>query len=194
MTCNKMEFIYGIRNKITNKIIYVGITNNPQRRFKEHLNNINDHKCAEGMQDEIITYGKENFEYIILEESNNERLMQHTERNWIQILKTMENGIGYNGTNGGEYLPGLKYRDPLKFKKYKKEMRLAGKYIDYLKDGLFLKHKFTEEIRFLSRTSKFLDLKKKNELEKFKDYGWEFKSYEEIKSELKDTIYDPDKL
>lgn len=184
-------YVYGIKNKITGIIIYVGITNDLLKRFKQHMTGENDHECAKGMLEEIKMFGgEENFEIISLEESYDERLMQHAERNWIQILRTMEDGIGYNGTNGGEYLPGFKYRDNLKFRKIKQEMRLSGKYIKYLQDGKFLKHKFTKEIRFLSKNNMFLDPKKKNELEKFKDYGWEFKSYSEILPDLTGTIYD----
>lgn len=124
MNFNIKLYVYGIVNKITKMVIYIGITNNPQRRFKEHMNNKNDHSCAKGMQEEINEYGKENFEYVILYESYDEIAVQHAERNYIQMYRTMEDGIGYNRTNGGEYLPGFKYRDNSFFEKMKLNMRL----------------------------------------------------------------------
>lgn len=85
--------IYKITNKINGKI-YVGQSNDIERRFSEH-------KYRNKLQIDIAIqkYGKENFTFEVLEECPIEQL-NNREMYWIKTLKSFENG--YNNTTGGE--------------------------------------------------------------------------------------------
>lgn len=60
-----MKGIYLIRNTINGKE-YVGQTNNIELRFQQHRSN--DKKYSDEFHKDIQQYGKENFEYIVLEQ------------------------------------------------------------------------------------------------------------------------------
>lgn len=72
---------------------YVGKSVNLQKRFY-------DHKCKSGQQidNEIERYGKENFDFIILEYCSVDAL-EEREKYWIAYYDTFNNG--YNKTRGG---------------------------------------------------------------------------------------------
>ena len=94
-----MKYIYKIENLINHKI-YIGQTNNPQRRFQEHRAKgyeINTHKVLYYAFDK---YGIDNFSFEIIEKTNdpNER-----EKYWITFYDSFENG--YNMTEGGDLPP-----------------------------------------------------------------------------------------
>lgn len=94
-----MYLIYKVTNLINNKI-YIGKTNNLERRRKEH-----EQKTSNSQIDRAIKkYGKENFKWEVIElvekEKSNER-----EKYWIEKYNTYfrnKNSNGYNMTKGGD--------------------------------------------------------------------------------------------
>lgn len=96
--------IYKYTNKINGKI-YIGLSNDIQRRIWEHqyfANCVQDthfHKA-------LHKYGKENFEFEILEtfDDNNRELLGEREKYWIQYYNSYEQG--YNETIGGDITNG----------------------------------------------------------------------------------------
>lgn len=102
-----MQYIYRIHNKITN-MDYVGLTNNPKRRKNRHFNDLENHiHDNPHLQKAFDKYGKEAFEYEILQEydCSEQEIKQH-EKEWIQKLDSYING--YNCNPGGDlsYNPG----------------------------------------------------------------------------------------
>ena len=60
--------IYGIINKVNN-LIYIGESNNIERRWDEHIDELNENShCNYKLQTAWNTYGKDNFKFEILEE------------------------------------------------------------------------------------------------------------------------------
>lgn len=88
--------IYKITNKINNKI-YVGQSNNIERRFKEHQTKGKTARIP--LDIAIEKYGKDNFLYEVLEECSIEELNEK-ENYWIETLKS--HIYGYNCNIGGE--------------------------------------------------------------------------------------------
>ena len=90
-----MKYIYKIENLINHKV-YIGQTNNPQRRFSEHRAKgyeTNTHKVLYYAFDK---YGINNFSFEIIEETDipNER-----EKYWINFYDTKKYGL--NEREGG---------------------------------------------------------------------------------------------
>ena len=88
--------IYKITNKINGKI-YIGQSNNCERRFKEHQQKGESSRIP--LDVAIQKYGKDNFTYEIIEECDIEKLNER-ESYWIQTLNAVENG--YNCSEGGD--------------------------------------------------------------------------------------------
>ena len=88
--------IYKITNN-TNGKIYVGQSNNIERRFYEHQTKGTTSRIPVDVA--IQKYGKENFTYEILEECSIEDLNQK-ETFWIKKLNAIDNG--YNCSEGGD--------------------------------------------------------------------------------------------
>lgn len=91
--------IYKYENKINHKI-YIGQTNNVNKRYQEHLSGKKDKKIS--LIDKAIKkYGIENFTFDVIEwtEDYNER-----EEYWIEYYRSRI-PYGYNVCTGGGYLP-----------------------------------------------------------------------------------------
>lgn len=88
--------IYKITNNINGKI-YIGQSNNIQRRFSEHQNRGAASRIPVDVA--IQRYGKENFNFEIIEECSIEQLNQK-ETYWITYFNSIENG--YNCSVGGD--------------------------------------------------------------------------------------------
>lgn len=88
--------IYKITNNINGKI-YIGQSNNIQRRFLEHKNRGATSRIPVDIA--IQKYGKENFSFEIIEECTIEQLNQK-EMYWISYFNSVENG--YNCSVGGD--------------------------------------------------------------------------------------------
>lgn len=88
--------IYKITNLLNNKM-YIGQSNNIQRRFSEH-----SYKGAESrivLDSAIKKYGKDNFSFEVLEECPKE-LLNERETYWIKFYNSVE--TGYNLSYGGD--------------------------------------------------------------------------------------------
>lgn len=106
-----MFYIYKITNIINNKI-YIGKTNDVERRWKEHL------KIAKaGEKDKrysylhasINKYSKENFIKTILNVFDSENDAFQAEKSFIKQLNAMNRKIGMNLTEGGEGSSGYRH-------------------------------------------------------------------------------------
>ena len=95
-----MYYVYKITNKINNKC-YIGITNNPQRRKYQHWSPSVKHNLHLAMD----KYGKENFSFEILYESESKEEALEQEENYVSQYDSFKNG--YNMTPGGEWNPSL---------------------------------------------------------------------------------------
>jgi group I intron endonuclease len=96
--------IYKYQNKINGKI-YIGMSSNIEKRYKQHLydaKNLNKRKGT-GIDFAINKYGIENFTFEIVEQCSEEEL-DKKEENWIQYYNSYNNG--YNRTLGGKSLRG----------------------------------------------------------------------------------------
>lgn len=86
-----------------NKKVYIGISNNLKRRKTDHLYSLNagNHK-NDYLQNAFKYYGKENFNYEILERCE---VIELVEKEVFYILKfnSFKKGFGYNLTSGGEH-------------------------------------------------------------------------------------------
>lgn len=97
------KYIYIITNNI-NKKVYIGQTNDPKRREREHFSfgYIKDKKEIKILYNAMIKYGIQNFNFSIIEgpvENYNER-----EKFWIEHYNSLTPN-GYNMTEGGEEPP-----------------------------------------------------------------------------------------
>lgn len=92
-------FIYKITNIINNKI-YIGQSNNPNNRFKQHMA---CRSSSKSISQDVTKYGKENFTLEILENVNEDI---SREMYYIKLFK--EQGFDlYNKTKGGENPPSF---------------------------------------------------------------------------------------
>ena len=89
--------IYKITNRINGKS-YIGQSNNIERRFREHK--YISSETNDSLKKAYIKYGRENFEFIILEECSIEELNER-EIYYIQLVKPE-----YNRTKGGDGCSG----------------------------------------------------------------------------------------
>lgn len=100
-----MNYIYGYKNKITEKW-YVGQTSKTiEERHRLHLSSAyhescNDYNCL--FHKKIREYGIENFELIILEEVPDKFLLDEREQYWIKEKHSYVKDNGYNLTIGGQ--------------------------------------------------------------------------------------------
>jgi group I intron endonuclease len=92
--------IYGIRNK-TNGKWYIGQSIHLRGRINCHFAYLRSGKHRnEHLQQSFIKYGRESFEFYVLEETT-EDMMDVKERAWIIRCKSMDNRFGYNIEHGG---------------------------------------------------------------------------------------------
>ncbi len=105
--------IYKIENKI-NKKVYIGQSINIEMRWKNHIRNynLNKNKCKKVQSDWNI-YGKDNFEFKILELINIDKLTKY-DRNFLMTFREHYNMIKYNsikeGYNDPDYFPKMRDR------------------------------------------------------------------------------------
>ena len=102
-----MFYLYALRTTKCSKQ-YIGITNNPERRFKTHMG-VAKHKwrtltkCGRAVK----RYGPETFRMEILEEHPDRESIMEAEKRWIKRfgLKRL-----WNENKGGAYASGRKNR------------------------------------------------------------------------------------
>lgn len=106
-----MYYIYCFNNK-TNNHKYIGYTNDPTRRFREHLSSAYNTKSTVynyTFAKKIRQYGKESFEILILEILEDHKTALEREAYWINYYDTYA-GPGYNIAPGGIGSINGKYR------------------------------------------------------------------------------------
>lgn len=87
--------IYQIRNVKNNKI-YIGSSIHIFTRWKKHINLLNSNKHPNGhLQTSWNKYGKENFEFTIIEECN-KNILREKEQYYINKTNCLDKNIGYN--------------------------------------------------------------------------------------------------
>ena len=98
--CKIKKAIYLIKNKV-NQRVYIGQSNNPERRFKEHCKQSSETSLIHRA---IIKYGVENFTFKVLGwfEDYNEK-----EKYYINYYRSLAPN-GYNILSGGNEPPHLK--------------------------------------------------------------------------------------
>ena len=90
--------IYGIKNTINNKI-YVGKSVNIYERMRFHINKLNKKDKNDNIHliNSWHKYGRDNFEYIILEDlPKDDNILKERELYWILKLKSNQRKFGYN--------------------------------------------------------------------------------------------------
>lgn len=99
-----MLYVYCYINKINNKK-YVGVTNNLERRKREHRSaaKLINSNTGDVFHMKLKEYGEENFHVIILEQikSDDRDSLYASEEKWIQRLQTHISLKGYNISLGG---------------------------------------------------------------------------------------------
>lgn len=99
--------IYQAKNLVNGKV-YIGYdTNKPFSRMKNHLSNANNLKIKSYFLNTIRKYGKDNFEWTILEVTNDFEYLKILEQHYIKLYNSFGSG-GYNLTMGGEGALGYK--------------------------------------------------------------------------------------
>lgn len=94
------KYIYKITNKINGKI-YIGQTNNPQKRFTSHCEARRAEKDNSPIGKSIMKYGKENFSFEVLGFYEN---YNQKEKDFISFYHSLAPN-GYNIMEGGENPP-----------------------------------------------------------------------------------------
>ena len=126
--------IYKITNLINNKI-YIGQTNNYNRRIKEHMNNST--KCDNPLYVDMMKYGKDNFEFKIIDETDNEQKLNDLEKYYIH--KYNSNVDGYNIQSGGNvmHIPQYKEKHLRKMRSIAVRTQISKTLKEYRKKNLF---------------------------------------------------------
>ena len=95
--------IYAYKKKSSNKIVYVGQTNNLDYRHKQHIKydpyNLNNKEYNYPLSRGIRKYGEQEYELIILEDNLLQKELNEREIYWIKFYNTYFNG--YNQSTGG---------------------------------------------------------------------------------------------
>jgi group I intron endonuclease len=117
-----MEYIvYKITNKVNNKI-YIGLTNNFQKRKQGHLSDCFNEKSKRYnhlIYRAIRKYGLENFQWDILKTYPDRKSMELGEKYYIAYYESNNKNNGYNCTIGGDGGPirlGMKTSEETKKK------------------------------------------------------------------------------
>jgi group I intron endonuclease len=97
---NLLGHIYGIKNT-TNGFWYIGQTRNiTDRQYRHFLHLKNNKHYNKHLQYAYNKYGKECFEFFILEETNVD-MLDIREQSWIKYYKSNNRKFGYNKMSGG---------------------------------------------------------------------------------------------
>lgn len=95
--------IYKYENKLNGQV-YIGLSNNIEKRYQQHLYNVkHEERACTGIDIAIRKYGIENFTFEIIELCKEEDL-DAREQYWIDYYDSYNHG--YNRTPGGKSLRG----------------------------------------------------------------------------------------
>lgn len=103
-------FVYKIINSINNKI-YIGKTNDLEKRWIAHIYAAQINKENTYFYNAIRKYEATSFIKEIIEECETEEKALEREIFWIKELNTRHRHIGYNMTDGGDGVSGLKHSE-----------------------------------------------------------------------------------
>jgi group I intron endonuclease len=119
-----MFYIYKITNLKNNKI-YIGKTNEPERRWNAHKNLADSDQKHYYLHNAMIKHGINNFIFEIILEHENEDIAYNLEASKILELNSNDRKWGYNLTIGGR---GVKTNRPVSLEtRYKISESLKGK-------------------------------------------------------------------
>lgn len=129
---NKIKGIYKIRNCINGKV-YVGQSINIKDRFSKHKYAAKKN-LSYPLYNAIKKYGKENFEFVLIEEIENVSGLDLRELYWINYYKSTDRNYGYNIRTDCRTNKGKKHSDDTKRKisKASKKMWENPEIRDYL--------------------------------------------------------------
>lgn len=108
-------FVYKITNNSNSKI-YIGKTNDPEKRWYNHVYCALVNKEKTYFYNAIRKYGAQNFLVEVIEKCPDEATVLERERYWIDLLQSNHRDIGYNMTDGGDGISGLKHSEETKKK------------------------------------------------------------------------------
>lgn len=112
--------IYMVFN-LKNGKIYIGQTRNEKQRWQRHLSHTkNPHSKNYLIHKAINKYGEANFELRVIQQLESKLDASNAEMYWISFYKTnvarFGNQFGYNLTDGGESVIGMRHSDDSKRK------------------------------------------------------------------------------
>ncbi len=141
--------IYMIKNIINNKV-YIGRAVNIERRWKQHIKDLENNKHhSKILQNEWDYYEKRNFQFIILEKTNKNNLIEK-EQQYLNLYKSF-NGNGYNISNSAVGPKGVKRSDLINYN-IKNKSKPVFQYD--------LQGKFIKKWDSVSEAAKILNVKK----------------------------------
>lgn len=108
-----MFYLYLILNTVNSKM-YVGITNNPNKRWARHKSDAKSNR-KQAIHCAIYKYGEEKFLFKIAEQLSTWEEANQKEMEWIKFLKENYYQL-YNETEGGDGVYGTKWTDERKQK------------------------------------------------------------------------------
>lgn len=92
-----MYYIYEIYNKVSGRK-YIGMTANHKKRFEQHMNHLRYGKhSSKLLQRDFVLYGKNSFDYRILETVENKTEAHQREKHYMILNKSYYEDFGYNG-------------------------------------------------------------------------------------------------
>lgn len=113
--------IYILQNKVNYKI-YIGQTNNLNKRRREHKAKDRLTTKRSPLYQAIQKYGFDNFEMIELENFKSPLEADESEEFWIQFFESRNREFGYNLAAGGKVNRGFNHSE--KFKKEQSERKI----------------------------------------------------------------------
>jgi hypothetical protein len=116
-------YVYKITNNSNGKI-YIGKTNDLEKRWYNHVYCALVNKEPTYFYNAIRKYGAKNFSIEVIEERLSEELVLERETHWIDFLKSRRRDIGYNMTDGGDGVSGLKHTEE---NKEKQRVKMLGR-------------------------------------------------------------------
>lgn len=124
-----MFYIYEIFNDVTQRR-YIGVTKNPQKRFKSHLSFLRNHKhTAENIVSDYIKYGEEHFFFRLIDEAETKEEGLKKEKRYILKFQSYTPENGYNGNDprwSKKHSPGAIKDSDLKRKIKKQGYKLCN--------------------------------------------------------------------